>query len=324
VQQTSRALAALDVLAAFAEAATRFDYVKPRLTTGDELTFTEGRHPVMERVLAEPFVANDLAMGEGAPRLLVLTGPNMGGKSTFLRQTALVTIMAQAGSFVPAREAKIGLVDRVFTRVGASDQILRGQSTFMVEMQETAHILRHATARSLVLLDEIGRGTATFDGLSIAWAVAEHLARDPAGPKTIFATHYHELVDLAADIPGVGNLHVSAREWHDTVVFLRKIEAGGSDRSFGIQVARLAGLPAPVVVRAQEILRNLESTEFDREGRPRLAHAEGAPSEGARQLSLFSGQDEAVVEELRRTDPDALTPLQALALLAELKKRLSR
>lgn len=323
VQQTSRAAAVLDVLASLAEAATRFDYVKPRLGPGDELSFVEGRHPIMERVLSEPFVANDLAMGDGAPRLYVLTGPNMGGKSTFLRQAALVVVMAQVGSFVPAREAKVGLVDRVFTRVGASDQILRGQSTFMVEMQETAHILRHATARSLVLLDEIGRGTATFDGLSIAWAVAEHIARSDAGPKTIFATHYHELVDLAADLPTVGNIHVSAREWRDTVVFLRKIEPGGSDRSFGIQVARLAGLPAPVVVRAQEILRNLESTEFDREGRPRLAHSD-RPAEGARQLALFSGPDEAVLDELRRADPDQLTPMQALALLGELRKRLAR
>jgi DNA mismatch repair protein MutS len=323
VQQTSRAAATLDVLASLAEAATRFDYVKPRVGRGDELAYVEGRHPIMERVLKEPFVANDLEMGEAAPRLFVLTGPNMGGKSTFLRQTALVVIMAQMGSFVPAREAKLGLVDRVFTRVGASDQILRGQSTFMVEMQETAHILRHATARSLVLLDEIGRGTATFDGLSIAWAVAEHIARGEDGPKTIFATHYHELVDLAADIAGVGNIHVSAREWHDSVVFLRKIERGGSDRSFGIQVARLAGLPASVVVRAQEILRNLESTEFDREGRPRLAHSD-QPTTGVRQLALFSGQDEAVLDELRRVDPDQLTPLQALSLLVELRKRLSR
>ncbi len=324
VQQTSRATAALDVLACLAEAAARYDYVKPRLTRGDELSFVEGRHPIMERVLDDPFVANDLAMGEDGSRLLVLTGPNMGGKSTFLRQIALIAVMAQMGGFVPAREAKLGLLDRVFTRVGASDQILRGQSTFMVEMQETALILRHATERSLVLLDEIGRGTATFDGLSIAWAVAEHIARREGGPKTIFATHYHELVDLAADIPAVGNIHVSAREWQDTIVFLRKIEAGGSDRSFGIQVARLAGLPAAVVVRAQEILRNLESTEFDREGRPRLAHSEHEDAPGARQLALFSGQEEVVVEELRRADPDTLTPMQALALLAELKKRLSR
>jgi DNA mismatch repair protein MutS len=314
----------LDVLASLAEAATRFDYVKPRLSRGDELVYGEGRHPIMERVLREPFVANDLAMGDGAPRLFVLTGPNMGGKSTFLRQTALVVLMAQMGSFVPAREAKLGLVDRIFTRVGASDQILRGQSTFMVEMQETAHILRHASERSLVLLDEIGRGTATFDGLSIAWAVAEHVAQGPASPKTIFATHYHELVDLAADIPAVGNLHVSAREWQDNVVFLRKIEPGGSDRSFGIQVARLAGLPAAVVVRAQEILGNLERTEFDREGRPRLAHSDSAPAPGGRQLALFAGEDEAVLDELRRADPDQLTPIQALALLAELRKRLSR
>jgi len=324
IQQTSRAAAELDVLASLAEAATRFDYVKPRLSRGDELAYVEGRHPIMERVLREPFVANDLSMGEGTPRLYVLTGPNMGGKSTFLRQTALVALMAQMGSFVPAREAKLGLVDRIFTRVGASDQILRGQSTFMVEMQETAHILRHASERSLVLLDEIGRGTATFDGLSIAWAVAEHVAQGPASPKTIFATHYHELVDLAADIPGVGNLHVSAREWQDSVVFLRKIEPGGSDRSFGIQVARLAGLPAAVVVRAQEILRNLERTEFDREGRPRLAHSDSAPAPSGRQLALFAGEDEAVLDELRRADPDQLTPIQALALLAELKKRLSR
>ena len=325
VQQTSRAAAAIDVLASLAEAATRFDYVKPRLGRGDELAFTEGRHPIMERVLAEPFVAERPRHGgRRAPPVRAHRPEHGRQESTFLRQTALVVVMAQMGSFVPAREAKLGLVDRVFTRVGASDQILRGQSTFMVEMQETAHILRHATARSLVLLDEIGRGTATFDGLSIAWAVAEHIARSDAGPKTIFATHYHELVDLAADLPSVGNLHVSAREWQDTVVFLRKIEQGGSDRSFGIQVARLAGLPAAVVVRAQEILRNLESTEFDREGRPRLAHSEGPAAAGARQLSLFAGQDEAVLDDLRRADPDQLTPLQALALLAELRKRLTR
>jgi DNA mismatch repair protein MutS len=321
--ETSRAAATLDVLASLAEAATRFNYVKPRVSAGDVLAYDEGRHAIMERLLSEPFVANDLALGEGRPRLVILTGPNMGGKSTFLRQTALVALMAQMGSFVPAREAKVGLVDRIFTRVGASDQILRGQSTFMVEMQETAHILRHATARSLVILDEIGRGTATFDGLSIAWAVAEHVAKSPEGPKTLFATHYHELTDLAADIDGVGNLHVSAREWHDSVVFLRKIEAGGSDRSFGIQVARLAGLPAAVVLRAQEILANLERTEFDREGRPRLAHSDTPAAPGAvRQLALFSGRDEGVLDALRRVTPDEMSPLQALAFLAEIKRRL--
>ncbi len=322
LQQTSSAVATLDVLASLAEVACRHDYVKPRMTSGDDLAFQDGRHPVMERVLPEPFVANDLAMGEGQSRLLILTGPNMGGKSTFLRQTALIALMAQMGSFVPARAAKVGVLDRIFTRVGATDHILRGQSTFRVEIQETAHILRHATANSLVLLDEIGRGTATFDGLSIAWAVAEHLAGAAGGgPKTLFATHYHELTDLGAHVSGVGNLHVSAREWQDSVVFLRKIEPGGSDRSFGIQVARLAGLPAAVVVRAQEILANLERTEFDREGRPRLAHSDSSGVVQPRQLALFSGEEEAVLEELRKLDVERLTPLQALGLLAELTRR---
>jgi DNA mismatch repair protein MutS len=324
LRQTSAAAAAIDVLASLAEAATRFNYVKPRVSSADTLSYEEGRHPIMERLSSEPFVANDLDLGEGRARLVILTGPNMGGKSTFLRQTALIALMAQMGSFVPARGAKVGLLDRIFTRVGASDQILRGQSTFMVEMQETAHILRHATARSLVILDEIGRGTATFDGLSIAWAVAEHVAKTSTGPKTLFATHYHELTDLAADMPGVGNLHVSAREWQDSVVFLRKIEPGGSDRSFGIQVARLAGLPSAVVARAQEILANLERTEFDREGRPRLAHSEGpAPAGEGRQLALFAGRDDAILDELRRLNPDELTPIQALSLLAEIKRRLA-
>jgi DNA mismatch repair protein MutS len=321
IQQSSRATAVLDVLGALADVASRHNYVKPRMADADSLSYLEGRHPVMERVLGEPFVANDLALGDGQARLVILTGPNMGGKSTFLRQTALISVMAQLGSFVPAKEAKLPLLDRIFTRVGATDQILHGQSTFMVEMQETAHILRHATPRSLILLDEIGRGTATFDGLSIAWAVAEHVAARLSA-FALFATHYHELTDLAADLPGVGNLHVSAREWKDTVVFLRKIEVGGSDRSFGIQVARLAGLPAPVVVRAQEILRNLEQTEFDREGRPRLAHSDAGPAPAGHQLRLFSGADDQVLEDLRRLDVNALTPLEALALLAEIKKRL--
>ncbi len=320
VQQASQAIATLDVLASLADVACLYNYVKPRLSRETGLAYREGRHPVMERTLSEPFVANDLEMTEG-PRLIILTGPNMGGKSTFLRQTALIALMAQMGSFVPAREAKVGITDRIFTRVGASDHILRGQSTFMVEMQETAHILRHATDASLILLDELGRGTATFDGLSIAWAVAEHIARS-CGGRTLFATHYHELTDLATDVAGVGNLHVSAKEWKDNVVFLRKIEPGGSDRSFGIQVARLAGLPSPVVLRAQEILRNLERTEFDREGRPRLAHSESSPTTPERQLPLFTGRDDAVLDDLRRVDVNGLTPLDALALLVEIQKRL--
>ena len=322
VHQTSAATAVLDVLAALADVASRHNYVKPRLVDGDGLSYLEGRHAIMERVQSEPFVANDLALGDGQPRLMIVTGPNMGGKSTFLRQAALISLMAQMGGFVPAREARLTLVDRIFTRVGATDQILRGQFTFMVEMQETAHILRHATPRSLILLDEIGRGTATFDGLSIAWAVAEHVATE-ARAFALFATHYHELTDLAADLPGVGNLHVSAREWKDTVVFLRKIEPGGSDRSFGLQVARLAGLPAPVLLRAREILRNLEQTEFYREGRPRLAHGADAQPEPGRQLALFGGRKEdPLLDELRRLDLDAMTPLEALQLLADVKRRL--
>lgn len=320
IHATARALATLDVLASLADVATRYDYVKPRLTDDTEIAYSEGRHPILERLSSEPFVANDLKLGDADRLVLILTGPNMGGKSTFLRQTALLTLMAQMGSFVPAREAKVGIVDRIFTRVGAMDNILRGQSTFMVEMQETAHILRHATERSLVLLDEIGRGTATFDGLSLAWAVAESLAK-ASRAKTIFATHYHELTDLAGDVPGVQNVHVSAREWKDTLVFLRKIEEGGSDRSFGIQVARLAGLPASVVARAKEVLRNLEGSEFDRDGRPRLAHSSG-PVEGARQLGLFARKEEALLDDLRRLDVEGLTPLQALTLLAEMKSRL--
>ncbi len=322
VHQSSAATAALDVLASLADVASRHNYVKPRLQDGDGLAYLEGRHAIMERLQSEAFVANDVALGDGEPRLMIVTGPNMGGKSTFLRQTALISLLAQMGSFVPAREARLCILDRIFTRVGATDQILRGQSTFMVEMQETAHILRQATARSLILLDEVGRGTATFDGLSIAWAVAEHVARETRA-FALFATHYHELTDLAADLPGVGNLHVSAREWKDTVVFLRKIEPGGSDRSFGLQVARLAGLPVPVLQRAREILHNLEQTEFDREGRPRLAHAADARSEPGRQLALFGGRrEEALLDELRRLDLDAMTPLEALQFLAEIKRRL--
>jgi DNA mismatch repair protein MutS len=320
IQEASSALAVVDVLASLAEIACRHNYVKPRVTGGDELAYVEGRHAVMERVLEAPFVANDVVMGDGKPRLLIVTGPNMGGKSTFLRQTALMALMAQMGSFVPAREAKLPIVDRIFTRVGAGDQILRGQSTFLVEMHETAHILRHATAASLVVLDEIGRGTATFDGLSIAWAVAETLARE--GPKTLFATHYHELTDLALDLPSVGNLHVSAKEWRDDLIFLRRIEPGASDRSFGVQVARLAGLPPAVVARAQEILVNLERGELDREGRPRLAHSPTGQSELPRQLPLFIQEDEAVLEDLRRCDVERMTPLEAIAYLAELRKRL--
>jgi DNA mismatch repair protein MutS len=288
---------------------------------GDELVIVEGRHPVVERLALEPFVPNDTQLDATSHQLVVLTGPNMGGKSTYLRQVALICLLAQAGSFVPARSAKLPVVDRIFTRVGASDNIARGQSTFMVEMQETARILHTATSRSLVVLDEIGRGTATYDGLSIAWAVAEHLATSPrARPKTLFATHYHELTDLADALPGVANYHVAVREWRDDVVFLRRVLPGRSDRSYGIQVARLAGLPGSVVSRARDILLALENDELSRGGRPSLSLGSSGPQQ---QLGLFQAARTAhdhVVERLREVDVNQMTPLEALALLADLKR----
>ncbi len=320
IQDTARALAALDVLAALAEAAALNNYVKPHLHDGDEFAVVDGRHPVVERHCPDPFVPNDIQLDGAGRQLVILTGPNMGGKSTYLRQTALLSVLAQAGSFVPAREAKLCVVDRVFARVGASDNIARGQSTFMVEMQETANILHAATSRSLVILDEIGRGTATFDGLSIAWAVAEHLASSRrTRPKTLFATHYHELTDLADALPGVVNAHVAAREWRDDIVFLRKVIPGRSDRSYGIQVARLAGLPPEVISRARSILGALEDDAIARGARPTLA---GGPAEGRQQLGLFETPTPAdtVARRLREIDLDRLTPLEALTLLADLKR----
>jgi DNA mismatch repair protein MutS len=313
-------VAALDVLAALAETAAVCNYTKPHVHDADEYLVSEARHPVVERFVTSAFVPNDIDLNGTDRQLVILTGPNMGGKSTYLRQTALVALLAQAGSFVPARSAKVAIVDRIFARVGASDNIARGQSTFMVEMQETAAILHAATSRSLVILDEIGRGTATFDGLSLAWAVAEHLASSPAArPKTIFATHYHELTDLADAVPGVVNCHVAAREYKDEIVFLHKIIPGRSDRSFGIQVARLAGLPPAVVRRAAEILASLEQDELQRGGRPSLT---GAPAEAQQQLGLFhpAADVHPAVDRLRGVDVERLTPLEALNLLAALKR----
>lgn len=321
IQDSARAIAALDALAALAETATINNYTKPHVHEGDEIQILEGRHPVVERRSTEAFVPNDTVLNGATHQLVILTGPNMGGKSTYLRQVAIICLLAQAGSFVPARQAKLALVDRIFTRVGASDNIARGQSTFMVEMQETANILHSATSRSLVILDEIGRGTATFDGLSIAWAVAEYLATNPRSrPKTIFATHYHELTDLADGISGVVNYHVDAREWHDDIIFLRKVVAGRSDRSYGIQVARLAGLPPAVVERAREILGALEHDELTRGGRPSLSHTATEPQQ---QLGLFQSlpsNGERLVERLLSLDPNRMTPIEAIALLADMKR----
>jgi DNA mismatch repair protein MutS len=321
IQDTARGLATLDVLAALAETASVCDYTKPLVHGGDELLATDARHPVVERRVPDAFVPNDIALDATHRQVIILTGPNMGGKSTYLRQCALLCVMAQAGSFVPARSAKLPVVDRVFARVGASDNIARGQSTFMVEMQETANILHAATSRSLVILDEIGRGTATFDGLSLAWAVAEYLASNPAArPRTIFATHYHELTDLADALPNVVNFHVVVREWKDDLVLLHKVVPGRADRSYGIQVARLAGLPPVVVSRAREILAGLERDELSRGGRPSLS---GTASTRQSQLGLFQAPDPAddvLRRRLRAVDVNQLTPLQALALIAELKE----
>lgn len=322
VQRTARAVAGLDVLAALAETAGRRAYVKPLVDDGPALEVADGRHPVVERRV-DGFVPNDLQLDATGRQMMLLTGPNMGGKSTFLRQSAIIVLMAHAGSFVPAREATIPVIDRVFARIGASDNITRGQSTFMVEMQETARILHQATSRSLVLLDEIGRGTATFDGLSIAWAVAEHLVTNPrARPKTLFATHYHELTDLADTHEGVVNHHVSAREWHDDIVFLHKVEPGRSDRSYGIHVARLAGLPPSTVTRARTILAGLERDELSRDGRPSF----NAPADATTaQLGLFREPPPAVAavaERIRALDLHRTTPMDALALLADLQRGL--
>ena len=330
VQAAARSVALLDVLSALAEVAAAEHYVKPTVDDGDEIRIVDGRHPMLERMLpgGSRFVPNDATLDGRDNRLLIITGPNMAGKSTYMRQVALIVILAQAGGFVPASEARIGRVDRIFTRIGASDDLMGGQSTFMVEMTETAAILHQSTARSLILLDEIGRGTSTFDGLSIAWAVAEYL-HDPdrSGARTLFATHYHQLTELALTFPGIKNYNIAVREWNDEIIFLRKIVAGGTDRSYGIQVARLAGLPPEVIRRAHEILANLESGEFNELGQPRLASTPRLPAEAgaqgadADQFGLFTPEVHPVIRELRKTDPDRLTPLEALNLLHELKKK---
>lgn len=301
IQTTSDALAEADVLLSLAEKAQHHRYCRPRLLENRALRIVNGRHPVIEQVQTDcSFVPNDTEMDEESNRVLILTGPNMAGKSTYIRQVALITLMAQIGSYVPADSAEIGLVDRIFCRVGASDDIARGQSTFMVEMSETALILNNATERSLVILDEIGRGTATFDGLSIAWAVAEHL-HDVLGSRTLFATHYHEMVDLEHTHPAVANWHVEVREWQEEIVFLRKVLPGPADKSYGIQVARLAGLPAPIIERAKHILTHLEMSSAarnePRSERRRRSRAAGLPmaqEADVAQMDMFSMLDEGL------------------------------
>jgi len=326
IQKIAQALAEVDVLAALADVAERYGYSRPQLGEGDSLTIVEGRHPVVERIsLDERFVPNDLSLNGEDRQILIITGPNMAGKSTIMRQAALIVILAQMGSFVPAKEADVCLVDRIFTRVGATDDLVRGRSTFMVEMEEVAHILRNITPRSLILLDEIGRGTSTFDGLSIAWAVTEYLHDScPFQPKTLFATHYHELTELAMTKPRVKNFHVAVKEWNDRVIFLRKLVEGGTSRSYGIQVARLAGLPEGVLERAKEVLTNLEQGEFTEAGVPKLAVSKKRKlAWDSHQRTLFQSPPDPIREALRRVDPNRLTPLDALNILSDMKARLS-
>lgn len=316
--RTAQAVATLDVLGGLAETAVRENYVRPRVHDGFGLSITAGRHPVVERMMPrDKFIPNDVALTEDA-RVIILTGPNMAGKSTILRQVGLIVLMAQMGSFVPAKAADVGIADRVFTRVGASDNLVRGQSTFMVEMAETSAILHGATARSLVLLDEIGRGTSTYDGVSIAWAVTEQL-HNAVRCRTIFATHYHELTQLADELVALRNYNVGVREVGDQVLFLHRLQPGGADRSYGIEVGRLAGLPEAVLARARAVLALLEGEQLVsglRGGRPEAP----AASPGGAQLGLFAPEPHRVVARLRELDTDALTPLEALTLLSELSR----
>ena len=306
---TARALARLDVFAALAEIAHLRGHVRPLVDRGPDVTIVDGRHPVLEARAEAPVTGNDLALDAEA-RIVILTGPNMAGKSVYLRQTGHIVILAQMGAFVPAREARIGVVDRLFTRVGAQDNLARGQSTFLVEMVETATILNNVTPRSLVLLDEVGRGTSTFDGLAIAWAVVEGLHDSAPGAKVLFATHFHELTQLADRLVGVRNFHVAVREWNDEIIFLHKVRSGSTDRSYGIQVARLAGLPLPVIARAKALLAELEAAGHRR-----------ADADEAQQLGLFTPSRDPILTELTHLDLAHLTPIEALNLLAKWQAR---
>ncbi|MEZ5989339.1 MAG: DNA mismatch repair protein MutS [Planctomycetota bacterium] len=318
VLDTAQAVARVDLVAALAELAVERGWARPEVDEGRDLVIRDGRHPVLEGMLGgEPFVPNDCELAPPGRSLLLITGPNMAGKSTYIRQVALIVLLAQIGSFVPAREARVGLADRIFTRVGAGDDISRGASTFMVEMQETANILNNASDRSLVILDEVGRGTSTWDGLSLAWAICESL-HDRVGCRTLFATHYHEMTELVDECEGVHNCHVAVREWNDDIVFLHRIQPGGTDKSYGIHVARLAGIPGPILERARAILDRLES-----EGQ-RPDPAATRARDRTRQLDLFRPPAERLLGELDKLDPDALSPREAWDRLRELKERYGR
>ncbi len=328
IQHMARVISNLDAIISFSEVAHRYNYSRPEIDEKTNLKLENGRHPLIERILPEnQFIANDTQLDSTDDQIMIITGPNMAGKSTYLRQVALITLMAQVGSFVPADSAHISIVDRIFSRVGAQDHLQKGMSTFMVEMNETANILNNATKKSLIILDEIGRGTSTFDGISIAWSIVEYLHGDDSngGPKTLFATHYHELTDLALVLNGVKNFNVQVKEWNDEIIFLRKIVPGGADKSYGIQVARLAGLPDKVLHRAREVLFNLEKSEFDEVGVPKISHAEGkTASYQPQQLGLFGDTAHPVIKHLEKVEPDDLSPRQAMDALYDLKRLLRK
>ena len=330
IVRAAEAVAEIDVLLSFADLAAASGYCRPVVHMGRDIVIENGRHPVVERILGRhAFVPNDCLLDPEETQLALITGPNMAGKSTYIRQVALIVLLAHAGSFVPADRAEIGVVDRIFTRIGASDDISRGESTFMVEMRETSRILAGLTTRTLVVLDEVGRGTSTFDGLSIAWAVAEFLHESTHRPKVLFATHFHELTDIARTSPRAKNFHVSVREWQGEIIFLRRIDPGSASKSYGIQVGRLAGLPDPVISRARDILKNLESAEYNEYGLPSIAGPGAAGSAETSQMELFGGRrgsadDDAVIEEIRKADVERLSPLDALLHLAAWKERLSK
>jgi len=325
VSATAERVARLDVLAAFADRARRRGYCRPTVEDRPGLKLVESRHPVLEELQREtPFVPNDCELDPETSQIVLLTGPNMGGKSTYLRQVALITLMAHAGSFVPASESSIGLTDRIFTRVGASDLLLRGESTFMVEMTETANILHHASPRSLVILDEVGRGTATFDGLSLAWAIVEHLHDTPEhAALVLFATHYHELTDLARTLPRLVNRSMAVKEWRGDILFLHRVASGPADRSYGIHVAQLAGVPREVCARAEAILANLERHELNVTGDPVVNLPPHSQAQRVQQLDLFRSPGDEALDRLRAVDLERLTPLAALNLLADLKGRIT-
>ncbi|MFZ2492686.1 MAG: DNA mismatch repair protein MutS, partial [Thermoanaerobaculia bacterium] len=316
---TARAVGSIDALGSLATIAVRNRYVRPQLSELAEICIEDGRHPVIEQLTAERFIPNNTDIERERNGIQIITGPNMGGKSTYLRQVALIVLLNQVGSFVPASKARLGICDRIFTRVGASDQLARGESTFMVEMHETANILNNATDQSLIILDEVGRGTATFDGLSLAWAIIEYLHDNPARSGiTLFATHYHEVTDLAKTKTRVANSNVAVKEWNEQIIFLRKVVEGAADKSYGIQVAKLAGIPKTVIERARELLVTLERKERDLVEETRR-RGPGAPT---RQLGLFSSKEQGVIDALREADIDTLAPRDALNLLYELKQKL--